>query len=143
MTRRDPLASPTLALLYIMQGHRTHAREVVEEVLGRDPRDGHALALRDRLRAHSEAILSCTDAGDALLVTWQRAPAGRDLHVLISVFVETGTGLQTFVTSTRCTSAVGSWRVSRPARPGSACACVGRLGEDGLEILTVARPVSW
>ncbi len=143
MTLRDPLASPTLALLYISQGHRAHAREVVEEILGRDSTDGHALVLRDRLRAHSEAMLGCVDEGDALTLTWQRAPGGRDVHVIVSIFSGSGADLRTFVTSKRCTSSVGSWRVSRPPHRGSASACIGRLGAHGLEILAVARPVSW
>ena len=49
MKRRDPLASPTLAHLYVEQGHYTKAKAVLDTVIADDPCQGQALALRERL----------------------------------------------------------------------------------------------
>jgi hypothetical protein len=49
------LASPTLAQLYLEQGHTERAREICREVLEREPTNGHALVLSERLRRAAEA----------------------------------------------------------------------------------------
>jgi hypothetical protein len=44
------LASPTLAQLYLAQGHVEHARTICKQVLEQDSTNGYALALLERLR---------------------------------------------------------------------------------------------
>ncbi|PRQ02225.1 hypothetical protein ENSA5_25600 [Enhygromyxa salina] len=51
------LASPTLAQLYLAQGHPGRARTICREVLADDPTNGYALALLERLRRASAARL--------------------------------------------------------------------------------------
>lgn len=48
-TQADPIASATLARLYLTQGHASRAQAILAEVIERDPYDGDALALRSRL----------------------------------------------------------------------------------------------
>jgi hypothetical protein len=140
MTARDPIASPTLAQLYIAQGHLRKARSVVAEVLERDPLDGHALHLASRLSAVVEAQLTASvDAGEITL-RWQRIPVVPQTHVVLVCFA----GGVARVGSIPCTSSTGRWAAPRPAAPGSAAACIGRVvAGRGFVAVTVARPVSW
>jgi hypothetical protein len=140
MTAHDPIASPTLAQLYIAQGHLRKARAVVAEVLERDPLDGHALHLASRLRAVGEAQLTVSvDAGEIAL-RWQRVPNAPRTHVVLVCFVD---GVVR-VASVLCASSTGRWAARRPEAPGSAAACIGRVVPGhGFVPVAVARPVSW
>ena len=138
MSQHDPIASPTLAQLYIAQGHTTKARNVLTEVLERDPFDGHALHLRERLTALGQAQLSASVDATKIALRWQQVP--RTLHALVVCFV----GGVVRVDSVRCASAAGQWATHRPARPGSAVACLGHVvPERGFVATCVARPLSW
>ena len=53
----EALASPTLALLYLAQGHPRRARATLAEVLEAEPENGYALALLERLREPPEPKL--------------------------------------------------------------------------------------
>jgi hypothetical protein len=152
MSGRDPIASPTLAQLYIAQGHLRKARAVVDEVLERDPFDGHALHLASRLRAVGEATLSASVDATEIALRWQRVPFAPATHVVLVCFV----GGVMNVRSVPCSSSGegqrdpvagmvgGEWTVPRPRAPGSAAACIGRVvAGRGFVALTVARPVSW
>jgi hypothetical protein len=136
----DPIASPTLAQLYIAQGHLRKARGVVAEVLERDPLDGHALHLASRLRAVGEAQLSATvDAGEIAL-RWQRVGDVPQTHVVLACFVD---GVVRVI-STPCTAVNGRWNTRCPGESGSAAACIGRVvAGRGFVAVAVARPVSW
>ena len=59
------LNSPTLALLYLAQGHPGRARGTIVEVLAADPDNGHALALQARLRERPPAELSAVFVASA------------------------------------------------------------------------------
>ena len=152
MSARDPIASPTLAQLYIAQGHLRKAKAVVEEVLERDPLDGHALHLASRLRAVGDATLSASVDGTEIVLRWQRVPCVPEMHVVLVCFV----GGVVNVRSVPCSwsggrerepvagMVGGEWTVPRPRSPGSAAACLGRVvAGRGFVALTVARPVSW
>ena len=62
MSQNDRLVSPTLAQLYMAQGHRTRARETVEALLAEDPSQGVALVLRERLNSTIDAVVSTGEA---------------------------------------------------------------------------------
>ncbi len=140
MSANDPIASPTLAQLYIAQGHLRKARAVVEEVLERDPLDGHALHLASRLRAVGEAQLTATLEAGEIALQWQKVPSVPAMHVVLLCFV----GRTVRVTSVPCATRSGRWAAPRPERPGSAAACIGRVvAGRGFVPIAVARPVSW
>jgi hypothetical protein len=140
MTLRDPIASPTLAQLYIAQGHLRKARSVVAEVLERDPLDGHALHLASRLRAVGDAQLTASVAAGEIALRWQGIPAVPQAHVVLVCFA----GGVVRVGSIPCTAATGRWAAPCPPAPGSAAACIGRVvAGRGFIAVTVARPVSW
>jgi len=145
---RDPIATPTLARLYLGQGHLDRARAVLDDCLARDPWDGHALALRDRLAARSEAVLTITHADEQLHLAWnglERSPrVGAHPVVVLVAITQAGAPIATWVTSTRCGAAFGTWDTSVPFARGSACACIGDVVPGrGFSVLTVARPISW
>ena len=140
MSRHDPIASPTLAQLYIAQGHLRKARSVVEEVLERDPLDGHALHLASRLRAVGEAQLTAAVDAEEIALRWQKVPLVPPTHVVLVCFV----GGVVRVGSVPCATQNGRWAAPRPEGPGSAAACIGRVvAGRGFVPITVARPVSW
>jgi hypothetical protein len=151
--QRDPIATPTLARLYLGQGHTERARAVIDDCLARDPWDGHALVLRDRLAARSEASVTIVHTGESLRLAWNglEDPAGAQL-VLVAI-TQSGAPIATWVTSTRCATAIGNWEIALPFARGSACACIGRVEAGakatgggttrGFAVLTVARPLSW
>lgn len=151
MTDHDPLATPTLARLYMGQGYFDRARAVLEACLSRDATDGHALALVARLRARSDAALNVTlhaavpgvTQGDRASVAWTAVGHADECHVIVVAITQTGTTAATWVTSTRARTAFGSWECALPFPRGSVCASVGRIVDGDWQPLAVARPVSW
>jgi hypothetical protein len=142
--QRDPIATPTLARLYLGQGHVERARAVIADCLARDPWDGHALALRDRLAARSDASLAITHAGDSLRIAWNAVEEPTRAQVVLVAITQSGAPIATWVTSTRCATTIGSWEIALPFARGSACACIGRIDSGpGFAVLTVARPLAW
>jgi hypothetical protein len=124
---KDLIASATLARLYIEQGHLSRARAVVNAVLDRDPLDGHALALRDRLQAHSNAAVDCKVDGGELRISWRRVAGARLATVRIAI-CDSGQGSATRFVEVQCKRPNGSHRIPRPDSPASAVACI--LGPD-------------
>jgi hypothetical protein len=138
MTGRDPIASATLAQLYISQGHLRKAKTVIAEVLERAPMDGAALQLRSRLSAVSEAQLSAAADDAEIALRWQQTPAGT--HAIVVCFV----GGVVRVDSVACASASGRWSLRRPSAAGSAVACIGHVVPGrGFVAVCTARPLSW
>ena len=147
--QRDPIATPTLARLYLGQGHSDRARAVIDDCLARDPSDGHALVLRDRLAARSEASVTIVHTGDALRLAWNAVEDPARAQIVLVAITQSGAPIATWVTSTRCATAIGQWEIALPFPRGSACACIGRVepadrrSTRGFAVLTVARPLSW
>jgi hypothetical protein len=138
----DPIATPTLARLYLAQGHQLKARSILERVLTRTPLDGDALALARRLGDPAGRMTTRLD-GDDLVVGWQGIRVDADTHV-IAVTTRAGpTGVRTGVTSVRCSQAFGRVRFGRPPGRGALAACVARLDDGHLRIVAVATPLSW
>lgn len=144
MKTTDPIASATLAHLYVGQGHVRQAREILRQVLARDPFDGHALCLAERLRPTAAATLQCEVARHSIELKWRDVPVALDLHAVVVTIAESGRDLRTRVTSVRCREPGGTWSVTLPAPRGSVTACLGRLeGRRGFVAHAVADPCSW
>lgn len=139
----DPLASLTLARLYLGQGHFAKAKDVLDECLRRDPFDGAALTLRGRLATRSEAALVLGESEGRLHARWSAVPSEPEHHVVVMAFAPAGIALAIWVSSQRCREPFGQARFGLPLPRGSVCGCVGRVGERGFEVIAVARPISW
>ena len=139
----DPLATPTLARLYLGQGHFDRARTVLSACLQRDPLDGHALAMLRRLDARSDASLTMALANDRLVLKWTGvASPSRHSVVVVAIAPAAGTATR-WVGSVRCRDPFGRWECPLPFPRGSACACIGLVDARGWAVDTVARPLSW
>lgn len=150
----DRLASPTLAQLYLAQGHDGHAKRVLDAVLQREPFHGHALVLRARLRARVRARIEVSfDAQhDELLVRWQQTTSKTNM-VVVHVWYEREAGVEHSERTAACTGVRGELRI--PVLPhGSCCACIASIPPrendaampgpvPTLHPIAVADPVSW
>lgn len=81
----DPIASATLARLYMSQGHWVRARAILDEVLTRAPFDGDALALRARFEP-PRPRLGASLEDDALCLRWQGVTDPGRYHVVVSMW---------------------------------------------------------
>ncbi len=134
----DPVASTTLALLYVAQGYEDKALAVLESVLAADPFCGPALALLarlDRPRAKLEAHIQ----NGELDVAWARAP--RDAAVVIAM--RFGDELTPLVTSQPCGGARGRWVMPLPDGPAAVSLTLARLEDGHPRYLAVAQPLFW
>jgi hypothetical protein len=144
VTGDDPIASPTLARLYLAQGHSDRARGVLAEVLRRDPYDGVALVLQRRVGKRDPAALACEMEGSRVRLRWTRVDADAAAHVVLVTFVRETDGARVRVTSVRCRGSNGSWDAPMAARAGAAAACIGALESGGSwRVLAVAPPIRW
>ncbi|MCB9569241.1 MAG: hypothetical protein H6710_18850 [Myxococcales bacterium] len=138
---RDRLASPTMAQIYMRQGHYHRARETLDAVLEADPFAGAALVLRERLAILDGPALHARGDGRTLELRWQAAPPS-GAHLLVIAF----RGRSIYVTSRPCAAADGrlTLELPPPHRPGSASVCLAEIGERGEpRILAVAEPLTW
>lgn len=146
MSHDDPLASPTLAQLYITQGHYAKAAKVLDVVLDDDPLNGFALALKHRLELRLGARLTAAHEGDRLEVRYE-LPRGDTAHVHLLVAAWTSPGGHPKaepVQSIPCSAAKGRLALPLPSGPGSACACLARLDATGApRVLAVAPVLTW
>jgi hypothetical protein len=144
MSERDPIASPTLALLYLAQGHFGRAHGIVEQLLARDPTDGQALVLARRLAARGSAHISCEARADRLTLAWQGAPATPQTHVVwMLTGVERGI-TRVRVSSTRCDRSFGSVDRPVPWPRGAVSCCIARVdARDGFVPLAVGPACTW
>lgn len=136
----DPIASATLASLYLAQGHVKRATQMLEAVLRGDPTEGHARALLSRLRLRSSAEIHLEADGPDLWAQWQGAP--RHVHVVIMAVRAEADGLRRWFGSSRCAGAFGFAGFRPPFAGGAALACLGSvLPERGFAALRVGEPV--
>lgn len=143
--RADPLASPTLAQLYVTQGHYDRASRVLDAVLANDPENGHALALRKRLALRGQAELSLERNAEALDVRYRSDGPATDLHVVVGTWrARGGQATAEPLRSQPCPNAAGLLSFGVRDGPGAAAACLARLDANGqLEVLAVAEPIHW
>ncbi len=140
---RDPIASTTIARLYIAQGHLRKAGRMLGVLLEQDPTDGAALHLRERLRLSKAPSLTAAVDAHALEIHWEGAAQLPPRHVVVASFLRVGTHPHVSVTSVGCTDAAGSCTFQRPARPGSAVVTLGFVGEHGFVAEAVTSPLVW
>jgi hypothetical protein len=151
----EPLASPTLAQLYLAQGHVRRARATLEEVLDDDPYNGHALALLERMvdrprpELHAGFVI---DAGELELrwsvpsSLWPDPGLEARLTIVLAITTRRADPSLRF-TSLSCQGPRGSQRM--PAPPGPASAALALVAREhghrfgALRFLAVADPLSW
>lgn|SRR5690606_39996441 len=144
MSGTDLIASSTLAHLYLAQGHRRKARDILAEVLRRDPHDGHALHLRHRLDAIENGELVLRRTHGRLQVQWKRARAPEGCAVVLCALRLGHDGPQRFVTSTSISAAAGTVEFPLPFPRGHATACLGRVVTGhGFVPECVGDPLVW
>lgn len=152
----EPIASPTLALLYLAQGHRARAQATVNEVLALEPFNGYALALRERMHEAPKVELSARfvpraaaviDIGAGELeLRWAIPPALVDPERRLDVVIAIATRQRAVLayTSIPCLDRRATQRFATPLGPASAAvALVASRPGGSLEILAVAEPQSW
>ena len=144
MTRLDPIASATLAKLYIDQGHFTRAAKVIDAVLANQPFQGAALVLRERLRSHAPTSVTCERHDDFLVVRWHKARTRDALRVLVKIitFDDSG-GLLKVERILPCEQTHGTHRIPLEAAIGSAAVCLARRTNGRMIPVAVASAVSW
>lgn len=144
MTSRDPLASPTLAQLYIEQGHLRRARKVLGAVLEEQPLQGQALAMRDRLRHAGEGSLVCEHEGPEVRLRWQKVPTGPELHLVMVTTWREGEVVRKRVESSRHERSAGEHSLPAREAPASFVACIGAVDPaHGFVAVAVADPITW
>lgn len=142
----DPLASPTLAQLYVTQGHYARAAKVLDVVLESEPFNGHALALRTRLEQRKGARIEVEREGDTLRIQYEHAlDPDLAVHVVVAAWSRAGGQVRAQpMRSLPCATRRGRVEVAAPAGPGSACACLATLDPGGpLRVLAVTDTVTW
>ncbi len=152
----EQIASPTLALLYLAQGHRAHARATLDEVLETEPENGYALALHDRMQPRPRAQLSARfvassaagiDIGAGELeLSWSipaaLVPAEHRQYVVVAFATRGRNSLR--YTSIPCLDKTATQRVPAPLGPASAAiVLVASKPRAPLRLLAVAEPLSW
>jgi hypothetical protein len=140
---RDPIASTTIARLYLAQGHRRKAARMLDALIDRDPADGAALHLRERLEATTVPTVTAAVDEEHLEITWESVRAQPQRHVIVVSFLGEGALPRTVVTSIPCEDAAGACTFARPREPGSASVCVGFVGPSGFVAEAVTSPLVW
>jgi hypothetical protein len=144
MMSRDPLASPTLAQLYIEQGHLRRARKVLDAVLAEHPLQGQALAMRDRLRHAGEGSLVCEHQGREVHLRWQKVATSPGLHLVMVTTWREGETVRKRVESVRHERSAGEHRCRAREGPASFVACIGAVDPaHGFVAMAVADPITW
>ena len=142
-----PLASPTLALLYLEQGHLQKARGVIDALLKLDPYHGPALALRERLGYRPRGQLRITLDRGSLCLRWS------GIHRTPSPFLAIVASPREGARSTAPQGpdiiplpggVSGVYRIPCPAAPGSAVAAIGSP-EDPERFIprVISEPFDW
>jgi hypothetical protein len=144
MTSRDPLASPTLAQLYIEQGHLRRARKVLNAVLAEQPLQGQALAMRERLQHAGEGSLVCERQDAKIHVRWQKIPPSPGLHLVMVTAWREGEVVRKRVESVRHEQSAGDHGLLAREGPASFVACIGAVDPaHGFVAMAVADPITW
>lgn len=144
MTRsRDPIASTTIARLYLAQGHRRKAARMLDALIDRDPADGSALHLRERLDRTETPTLTAAVDETHLEVAWEGVRDAPGRHVVVVSYLGDVTLPRIEVTSVACNDGIGECTFARPREPGSAAVCLGFMGPGGFVAEAVTSPLVW
>jgi hypothetical protein len=156
----EPIASATLALLYLAQGHRSRAQTTLREVLETDPGNGYALALQARMqpRPHAQlhvrfvaSSITGIDIGahlgiGELELAWSippaMVPAEHRLDVVVGFATRARPSLH--LSSIPCLDLQSVQRIPAPLGPASAAIALLASKPCGpVRLLAVADPISW
>ncbi len=140
---RDPIASTTIARLYIAQGHRRKAARMLTALLERTPGDGAALHLQQRLATTECPTLIASVDDTVLEVSWEAVREAPARHVVVVSYLGAGTVPRVQVTSVACNESSGVCTFARPGEPGSAAICLGFVGPEGFIAEAVTSPLVW
>lgn len=140
----DPLASPTLAQLYLGQGKLERAQQVLERLLEDDPYAGAALALHRRLSARNLGEIALKGGVDGVRLRFELGDGPVGVHAVLTTFelVERGVTRQR-VTSRPIDGRSGEFVFDAPRGPASASACLAQLVDGRVAVLAVAATHSW
>ena len=137
----DPLASPTLAALYVQQGHLERARGVVDLLLTRYPDDPTALALARRIRWLRPRVLELW-TGETWFHLRLAEPIERPATVEIRCHAARGR-TTTLVSSTWTPDDGLRQRIALPFESGAAVARLVSTLEGAPATLATTRVVTW
>lgn len=145
MPKTDLLASPTLAQLYLAQGHHARAREQVTALLAKQPRNGVALSIQQRLVTLERPRLEL-EADRSLRLRWE-IPShlwAPDLHLVLAV-TPRGRRSAPHYLSGPARKAIDEMTMPFPYAGGSATACIATLRGDrrDFRVLACAAPTTW
>ncbi|MBV1860734.1 MAG: hypothetical protein KUG77_20130 [Nannocystaceae bacterium] len=144
MTRsRDPIASTTIARLYLAQGHRRKAGRMLDALINSNPADGSALHLRERLDRTEMPTLTAAVDDTHLEITWEGVREAPRRHVVVVSYLGAATLPRIQATSVACEEAAGECTFARPKEPGSAAVCIGFIGPGGFVAEAVTSPLVW
>ena len=136
----DPLASPTLAALYLRQGHLQRASAVVKSLLEKNPEDGVALALAHRIQCLTTVGLEAWIHEDALALRLT-TPYNGELTLHVQFFPSSALGV--FNSRRPWLPNRGGLRLPLPSPRGAAVAkLTGQLREKVCTV-AISRVVSW
>ena len=155
----DKLASPTLAHLYLSQGHFERAADTIEKLLTSNPTNGEVLSLQERLLQCNTARLQSKVQGLALQLHWNtghmKMREEQALSIELVVFRPTRhSAASAEHQSFSIAPSTNHQSVSLPEGPASACArlCVRELVSSSavasdlaprLRTLAISRIHSW
>jgi len=136
------LMSPTLARVYIQQGHLLQAEAMLAALLAKDPDNGTARVLYERLRLRPRAEVEAEDGGhQTVLVRWREAPSiAQGLHIVATTFAREVAG-HLYVSSCQCMTTQGEQALGTGPYPGSVAVALVRQTPAGLVPLAVAKPL--
>lgn len=142
----DPLATPTLANLYLAQGHALRALQIARERLEADPLDGAALAIAERVRRRTSATLELEARPGMVVVRWKvewSDAAPPDLHLLLAT-VRATRFPSVRITSLPCDASAGEAEVALRQGPASGTLAIAYLDASRrLQVLAVELLPSW
>ncbi|MGB1699120.1 MAG: hypothetical protein ACPHRO_04135 [Nannocystaceae bacterium] len=136
----DPLASPTLAALYLRQGHLPRAASVADTLLTKNPEDGVALALRHRIRWLTTLGLEAwIQRGELAL----RLAGTHDEPLTLHVEFFPSRSFGAYRVCQPWTSTRGSVRLPLPGPRGAAVAKLTSQRDQRAVLVAISRVVSW
>jgi len=144
MAKTDLIASPTLARLYMSQGHWSRARGMLESLVERDRYAGDALALLNRLGPQAGRLTVARDK-EGLRLRWHAVATDPVVYlVAVTTFGTNATQPRVGVTSVCCDAPFGELRFGLPSAHGTVAASIGRVVSGrGYVPLVVASALTW
>jgi hypothetical protein len=154
----DPIATLTLARLYVEQGHIERARRTLDAVLASDPDHAVAALLRERLRRRPLGSVTVRPASDPgyggdgssgrIAIAWRQLPSLDDGVIELRRFrrdptAPPGAAPPVDVLRFPCTTRAGSLHLDAGPGPAACAVAIGRDGPAGFEPVAIAEALAW